>query len=315
MLAAPGARKKPAGPRFGSHLSVAGGLHNAFTEAVRVGCDSLQVFVKNQRQWAAAPLRDEAVAEWRRAASACQVTPVVAHASYLINLASPDDALWEKSIAAYADELRRCGQLGIRGLIVHPGAHLGSGEAAGCRRIAAAVERVLDACAGAGADPWLEITAGQGSSLGRRFEELRDVLAALRRPQCVGVCFDTCHALAAGYRFDTDETYAVTFAAFDRCIGLAKLCCFHLNDSQRELGSRVDRHTHIGKGHVGRGAFQRIVNDPRFAEVPMILETPKGTDPRGRDYDRINLGLLRRMVGRPAADGNPRRRAAVRSAT
>lgn len=279
-------------------MSVAGGLYNAFDIAAGAGCDCVQVFVKNQRQWAARPLTDQDTSAWHAARKRTGISPVVAHATYLINLASPADENWRKSIAAFVVELDRCDALGIRGLVVHPGAHLGAGESAGCRRVAAALDIVREQTGGTAAEVWLEITAGQGSSLGWRFEELRDILGQVRDASRIGVCFDTCHALAAGYRFDTPERYADTFGAFDRTIGLRRLRCFHLNDSRRKLGSRVDRHTHIGKGHVGRGAFRQIVNDPRFRKVPMILETPKGTDARGRDLDRINLAVLRRMVRR-----------------
>lgn len=276
-------------------MSVAGGLHRAFDVAEAAGCDCLQVFVKNQRQWNARPLTDADVEAWREAARRTGIEPVVAHATYLINLASPDDAAWRKSVDAMAAELLRCEQLGIGGLVVHPGAHMGSGESAACRRVGAAVRELLQRLGDAAVRPLLEITAGQGTCIGHRFEHLGDILAACDASPRVGVCFDTCHAFAAGYRFDEDESYAETFAAFDRHIGLARLACFHLNDSLRECGSRVDRHTHVGQGHVGRGAFRRIVNDRRFVDVPMILETPKGTDARGRDLDRVNLACLRHM--------------------
>lgn len=283
-------------------MSVAGGLHNAFDIAAAAGCDCLQVFVKNQRQWAARPLRDEEIAAWHAARQRTAIGPVVAHASYLINLASPDAAVWRRSLDAYVDELQRCEPLGIVGLVVHPGAHLGAGPAAGCERVATALREILDRLGAARVRPLLEITAGQGSCLGHRFEELRDMIAGANGDQRIGVCFDTCHALAAGYRFDDDASYAATLAEFDRVIGLGRLACFHLNDSEKPLGSRVDRHARIGGGHVGRGAFERLVNDARLAHLPMILETPKGTDERGRDLDRLNLALLRKMVrGVPAA--------------
>lgn len=277
-------------------MSVAGGLHNAFDIAAAAGCDCLQVFVKNQRQWNARPLREDEIATWRAAAARTRIGPVIAHATYLINLASPDDGLWRKSTAAFLAELQRCELLGIEALVVHPGAHLGSGEIVGCRRVAAALDEILDRIGPVRVRPALEITAGQGTCIGHRFEHIRDIIADCRARDRIAVCFDTCHALAAGYRFDTDESYAETFVAFERVIGLQRLAYFHLNDSAKPLGSRVDRHTHIGAGHVGRAAFRRIVTDPRFEQVPMILETPKGTDDRGRDYDRLNLARLRRMT-------------------
>lgn len=283
-------------PRLGAHMSVAGGLHRAFDHARAAGCQCLQVFVKNQRQWHARPHRPDEVAAWHAAASASDVRPVIAHATYLINLASPDEANWRRSIDAYADELARCEQLGIDALVVHPGAHLGAGEAAGCRRVADGLRHALDRLGSARVRPCLELTAGQGTCLGHRFEHIRDILDALAGDPRVGVCFDTCHALAAGFRFDTDETYAATFAALDAAFGRKRLLCFHLNDSVGTCGSRVDRHAHIGAGHVGLGAFRRIVRDPRWRDLPMILETPKGVDERGRDHDRLNLARLRRMI-------------------
>lgn len=289
-------RKMTAGPRFGAHMSVAGGMHNAIGIAAEAGCDCLQVFVKNQRQWQAKPLSESEVSTWSEARAKHAIHPVVAHATYLINFGTSDESLWRKSIDAFVVELDRCTALGIEGLVVHPGAHLGAGEAAGCARIAAALDVVADRTPREGAKAWLEITAGQGSSLGCRFEHIRDIIGGTRDPGRLGVCFDTCHALAAGYRFDDDATYATTFGEFERIVGLERLRCFHLNDSLRECGSRVDRHAHIGKGHVGREAFRRIVNDPRFQNVPMILETPKGKDARGRDLDRVNLAALRRMI-------------------
>ncbi len=278
-------------------MSIAGGLHLAFDIAERAGCDCLQVFVKNQRQWAAKPLGDDEIMSWRAAEQRTGIGPVVAHATYLINLASPDDANRKKSIDAYLAELQRCEQLGITALVVHPGAHLGQGEAVGCRKIADALDQILDRLGPTRVRPALEITAGQGSSLGHRFEHIRDMIADCKAGDRLAVCFDTCHALAAGYRFDTDESYAETFDAFDQIVGLDRLACFHLNDSAKPLGSRVDRHTHIGQGHVGAEAFRRIVTDPRLVNVPMILETPKGEDDRGRDHDRLNLAALRYLLG------------------
>jgi len=300
-----GAPKKTAPPPraalcFGSHLSVAGGLHLALEEAQRLEFQCVQIFVKNQRQWAARPLDDAAVQTWRDTAARTGIAPAVAHASYLVNLASPDETLWERSIRAFIEELHRCDQLGVAGLVLHPGAHLGGGVSVGCRRVAAAIDRIVAETSGGTTQIWLEITAGQGSSLGSRFEEIGEMIAATPDATRIGVCFDTCHALAAGYQFDTAERYAATFDEFERAIGLSRLKCFHLNDSVRECGSRVDRHAHLDRGHVGRTAFARILQDPRFAGLPMILETPKGKDPEsGSDFDTINLALLRELALHP----------------
>ncbi|HOW18560.1 MAG TPA: deoxyribonuclease IV [Phycisphaerae bacterium] len=284
-------------------MSIAGGLHNAFAEARRVGCDCMQVFVKNQRQWRSRPLTDDDIRLWHVAAGQTAITPVVAHDTYLINLASPDDALWKRSIEAFVDELTRCEPLSILYLVTHPGSHVGAGEAYGLRRVARAINEIQRQTRGFRVRVLLETTAGQGTSLGHRFEHLAAILARVREPERVGVCVDTCHVFAAGYDLITPEGYAATMAELDRVVGLSLVRCFHVNDSQRERGSRVDRHEHIGRGRLGRDAFRHLVNDSRFAGRPMILETPKGRDARGRDLDRVNLAALRRLLapGRRAA--------------
>ncbi len=284
--------------RFGAHMSIAGGLHQAFQRAVEAGCDCFQIFVKNQRQWYGSPLTTEAVRLWEVARSRTGLGPIVAHATYLINLASPDKALWRRSIAAYTDELRRCERLSIIGLVVHPGSHNGRGESWGINRIAEALNVIHDRTAGIEVKIVLETTAGQGTGVGSRFEHLAEIISQTEAADRVAICVDTCHLLAAGYNLTTEDGYAATFAAFDRIIGLDRLLCFHMNDSKKPLGSHVDRHEHIGKGCLGRSAFRRLVNDPRFLGRPMILETPKGLDARGRDMDRVSLSLLRRWIER-----------------
>lgn len=290
----------PAGQRrFGAHMSIAGGAHAAFRRAVEVGCDCFQVFVKNQRQWSAPVLTVEAVRLWEAARSRTGLGPVVAHATYLINLASPDRALWRRSIHSYTDELRRCERLGIVGLVVHPGSHNGRGEGWGIRRIAAALNVIHARTEGSRTRTVLETTAGQGTGIGWRFEHLAGIISQTDAPHRIAVCVDTCHLFAAGYDLTTDAGYAETFQAFDRIIGLDRLLCFHMNDSKKPLGSRVDRHEHIDKGRLGRSAFRRLVNDPRFLGRPMILETPKGADTRGRDFDRVNLRFIRSLLREP----------------
>lgn len=289
-------RLPPGQRRFGAHMSVAGGLHTAFERAFAAGCDVMQVFVKNQRQWRARPLADADLAAWRQAREESDIHTVIAHDTYLINLAAPDDANWRKSVAAFRDEIMRCEQLEIAGLVAHPGGHCGSGEAAGICRIVRALDQVHAETRGFRVRTLLEITAGQGSSIGHRFEHLAAIIDRVREPERVGVCFDTCHAFAAGYELRTAEGYAATLEAFDRLVGLEKLVCFHVNDSLKPLGSRVDRHAGIGRGHLGRSAFRHLVNDRRFLGRPMLLETPKGLDARGRDLDRVNLATLRRLI-------------------
>ncbi|MGQ9649407.1 MAG: deoxyribonuclease IV [Phycisphaerae bacterium] len=288
--------------RFGAHMSIAGGLHTAFHRAVEVGCDCFQIFVKNQRQWNAPALTVEAVRFWESARSRTALGPVVAHATYLINLASPDRALWRLSINAYTDELRRCEHLGLIGLVVHPGSHHGRGYDWGIRRIADALNVIHDRTKGLQVKTVLETTAGQGTGIGSRFEHLAEIIARTEAPDRIAVCADTCHLFAAGYDLTTDAGYAETFQAFDRIINLDRLLCFHMNDSKKPPGSHVDRHDHIGKGRLGRSAFRRLVNDPRFFGRPMILETPKGTDTGGRDFDRVNLCLMRSLLREPPLD-------------
>ena len=279
-------------------MSIAGGLHKAFERAVETGCDCLQVFVKNQRQWQAAPLTDEDVRTWQRAGEETGIGPVVAHDSYLINLASQDDDLWNRSVDAFVEELERCERLGIGWLVAHPGSHTGAGEARGIRRIARALNAIHRRTKGFKVRTALETTAGQGTGLGYRFEQLGEIIGRTGDSDRLGVCFDTCHVFAAGYDLVTADGYETTIAALDQHVGVSRLACFHLNDSKKPAGSRVDRHEHVGKGEMGRQPFRHLVNDARFFGIPMILETPKGEDDRGRDLDRVNLAGLRRLVRR-----------------
>jgi len=275
-------------------MSIAGGMPEAVSRAVSVDATALQVFVKSSNQWAARPFADGEVAAYRAAAREARLHDhTLAHASYLINLASPDPALWEKSVTAFTVELDRCEQLGIPWLVVHPGSHVGTGAAEGIKRIAAALDRALVEGGGREAGVLLEITAGQGSTLGASFAELGEMLRLTKRKQRVGICLDTCHALAAGYEFRTADAYAQMMSELDREIGLARLRGFHLNDSKTDRGSRRDRHEHIGKGCVGLAAFRLILTDPRLREVPMVLETDKADD---LAEDRMNLSALRSVL-------------------
>lgn len=277
----------------GAHMSIAGGTPNAVDDARSVGAGALQIFVKNNNRWQGKIISDEEAAAFRERVDQAGLLSVVAHASYLINLASPDEALRTRSIEAMLDELERCHRLGLSHLVVHPGAHMGEGEAAGIARVAASLDTILERFEKGRVVIALETTAGQGSSLGYRFEQLRDTLGQCRRSDRVAVCLDTCHAFAAGYDFRSVEGFQSMVAEFDRLVGLDKLQIFHVNDSKRELGSRVDRHQHIGKGEIGLNGFRWILNDPRLTGVPKILETPKGKNLR---MDRVNLGKLRRLI-------------------
>jgi deoxyribonuclease-4 len=277
-------------------MSIAGGMPRAIERARAVAATALQVFVKSSNQWAARPFASGEVEEYRRASEEAGLARfTLAHASYLINLASPDDALWAKSAAALSGELQRCDELGIPWLVVHPGSHVGSGGAAGVGRVASALRRVLSRRGEGSSGVLLEITAGQGHALGARFEELGEMIDQAGGSDRIGVCFDTCHALAAGHEFRDAASYRETMRALDSAVGLSRLKAFHLNDSKGDLGSRLDRHEHIGRGKVGLEAFRLILSDRRFDDLPMVLETPKEDD---LAEDRENLGVLRSLVSR-----------------
>lgn len=282
-------------PLFGAHLSVAGGLCNAVTAATELECGSVQIFTKNANQWVAKPLADEDVTAFRKAVRKAKLKHPIAHDSYLINLAAPDDALYQKSLDAFTVELERAEALGLSYLVTHPGAHTGSGEEAGIARVVAGLDKVHARCSGFKVKVLLETTAGQGTTLGHRFEHLAAMLDRVKDGSRLGVCLDTCHVFAAGYPLTTGDDYAATFGQFHDIIGLKRLKLFHVNDSAKPFGSRVDRHAGVGLGHIGLEPFRRLVTDPRFRDRPMILETPK-EDADGNPMDPVNLGILRRFL-------------------
>lgn len=288
-------------------MSIAGGHDRAVRAAGNLGCEALQVFTKSTNQWAARPLDEAQVAAFRDALRETGITVTVAHNSYLINLASPDDALWNRSIDSMVVELERAEALGIPDLVSHPGAHVGSGDEAGLERVALALDEVHRRTAGIAARIDLETTAGQGSCLGHRFEHLGRILELVREPERLGVCVDTCHVFAAGYAFEDAEQYNAMMHELEAAVGPGRVRVWHLNDSVRERGSRVDRHAGLGRGKIGREPFRLVVDDPRNAEVPMILETPKGLED-GVELDAINLDILRGFRGEGARDGQSRQR-------
>jgi deoxyribonuclease IV len=287
-------------PRLGAHLSIAGGLPRAVDRAVATRCETLQIFTKSTGQWRARPLPADEVALFRQRVAETGIGPVFGHTSYLINLAAASPTLRAQSEVALRDEYDRADALGLAGLVLHPGAFTSGTEAGGLRLVAGGLTRVLRARRRATPRILLEQTAGQGTTLGHRLEQLAELLVHLDGSPRVGVCLDTCHLLAAGYDLTTDAGYAVTFEAFGRLVGFDRLAVMHLNDSQKPLGSRVDRHAHIGKGYLGLPTFARVVQDPRLADVPMIIETPKRDDAAGRriqadPLDLRNLRALRRL--------------------
>lgn len=278
---------------LGCHLSIAGGLYKALEKAAALQMDALALFVRNQVQWQVAPLPEAEVERFVSTRRRLGIGPVVAHGSYLVNLAGPREVR-AKSIAAMVADLERCGRLGIEYLVFHPGSHCD--ERAGAALVADALNRILDDCPQKTPMILLETTAGQGHCLGRRFEQLRAIRDGLEQAHRVGACLDTCHVFAAGYDLRTSEGYRAMWRQFDQILGRETLGAIHVNDSKRELGSRVDRHEHIGRGCIGLEGFAHLVNDRRLARTPMILETPKGLGPRGRDWDRINAQTLRGLL-------------------
>lgn len=279
---------------LGANVSVAGGLHKAWSRAADLGCDAMQIFVKNPNRWNAPPLTDEQVALYRSEAAQHTLGPVVAHASYLINLASPKPEIVAKSRRALADELSRASRLGVAGVVVHPGAHVGAGVEAGVARVAKSVNAVLAEVEKSETKLLLETMAGQGTTLGRTFEELAMILAGVAQPERVGICFDTCHVFAAGYALADEAGYEATWAAFEAALGWEKLGCIHVNDSRHPLGSHKDRHANVGVGEIGAEGFGRLVNDGRLEPVPLLLETPLGDDGDGH---RRDLARLRQLQG------------------
>jgi len=278
---------------LGAHMSIAGGVFNAPLRGKSIGCDTIQIFVKNANQWFGKEITDEEVEKFSEAKKETGIDPIFSHNSYLINLASPDDALYEKSTSSMLDELERSERLRLPFIVMHPGAHVGSGEEAGLKRIAAAINTLFQKTKGYKVKIALETTAGQKSSLGCKFEHMAFLIEAIKDRKRVCVCYDTCHTFAAGYDLRTKKAYEATFAEFDKVVGLERISAFHLNDSVDELGSRIDRHAHIGQGRIGLEGFRLLLNDGRFAKTPMILETPKGPD---MAEDVTNLKVLRGLV-------------------
>jgi deoxyribonuclease-4 len=280
---------------LGAHMSIAGGTPHAIDRAERAGCTVLQIFVKNSNQWKGKPLSEEEVQTFRTKRTASQLFDVVAHTCYLINLASPEGELRRRSLDTFVEELRRASLLGLSHLVVHPGTHGGDGENTGIRRIAEGLDEIQERATDCPVSVALEGTAGQGTSVGYRFEHLRDILGKCLQPERISICLDTCHLFASGHDFRDREGYERMIADFHQTVGLPKLHVLHCNDSKRGLGSRVDRHQHIGKGEIGVDGFRWLINDPRLARVPKIIETPKGLTLR---LDKRNLRVLRALVER-----------------
>jgi deoxyribonuclease-4 len=283
--------------KLGSHVSAAGGAHKAVQRGIDVGCDCIQIFTKNNNQWRAKPLSEKDVNAWKEAFANSQLSDPIAHASYLINLASPKDDLFEKSIDGLAVELERANLLGLDGLVVHPGAFTDSSEPEGLDRIVDGVSETLGRVEPGSCRLLLENTAGQGSCLGHQFDQLAFMLDGIDSADRVGICLDTCHAFAAGYEINSSSGFAEMMSEIGDLLPPDSIRALHLNDSKKPLGSRVDRHEHIGRGEIGLDGFRNVFQDPVLSQLPGYLETEKGTDEdSGEDWDVINLRVLRELL-------------------
>lgn len=278
---------------LGAHVSTSGGVEKAPGNGVQLGCEAIQVFTKNQMQWRAKPLQPAEIEAYKTAFKNSGIQSAVSHDSYLINLGSPEEDKLKQSLAAFEDEVERCELLGIPFLVFHPGSHMGSGEKTGLQMIATSLNQVLEKKKGYKTVLLLETTAGQGSNLGYSFEQLAEILDLVKERERVGVCVDTCHVFAAGYDIRSQSAFEETFRHFDAAIGLKKIKAFHLNDSKKGLGSKVDRHEHIGEGAIGVEAFRLLLHDDRFQGLPMLLETPGGD----AEYEK-NLKILKELRGK-----------------
>jgi len=281
------------GDLLGAHISTRGGLATVFERAREVDAFAIAMFSKNSNQWKCNALSNQELDAFATARSSMPAAPLLIHTSYLINLATTGLEFLTKSIIGMTEELLRAEELGSHAIVHHPGAHLGEGVEGGIDQIARALDAIYSAIPDCNTITLLETSAGQGSCLGCSFEELGQIIQRMDHKDKVGVCFDTCHVFAAGYDIRTSSGYEQTIEELDRFVGLDRVGAFHLNDSKRELGSRVDRHEHIGDGHIGLDAFGFLLNDQRFEEVPKVLETPK---PEEHESDRRNLRLLRSLV-------------------
>jgi deoxyribonuclease-4 len=279
---------------LGSHLSTSGGLHKALEDARKYGFRATALFVRSPRQWSAPPLTDEAIAEFKQVRKDSGVEIVVAHASYLINLAG-EPPQRKNGLAAVREDLVRCAALGIEHLVLHPGSCPDLDE--GLRRIVDGLDQAMETVGKKRVKLLLEVTAGQGNCIGHRFEHLAELLSRVRRKARYGICLDTAHMFAAGYDVRKPMAWRETMEAFESIVGLENLHAMHVNDSKKPLGSRVDRHEHIGEGEIGLAGFRNLVNDPRFEDIPLILETPKGSrESDGKDWDEVNAEVLRSLI-------------------
>jgi len=278
---------------FGSHMSISGGIHKAVIRGKETGCDCIQIFTKNSNQWYAKEYATDEISLFKKLRDEYEINPIIAHASYLINLASPDDSLYEKSINSFYEELTRADLLDIPFIVIHPGSHRGSGEKEGLQKVALAIDAIYEKGVNLKVQILLETTAGQGTNLGYKFEQIAEIIDETKEKKKVGVCFDTAHSFCAGYDIRAPLSYKETFNQFEKTIGAGKIKAIHLNDAKKGLGTRIDRHEHIGKGEIGLMGLKNLVNDERFEHIPMILETPKDKEMK---WDKMNLKTLRELA-------------------
>ncbi len=278
---------------LGAHMSSAGGVHKAVERAVSIGCTALQLFTKNNNQWFAKKLEDEVIKNYKKNIGDADLSGVVSHDSYLINLCAANPDILKKSRASFQDELERCELLGIPYLNFHPGAHVGAGEEEGLKKIIESLDIIHDKTKNFKVLSVVEVTAGQGTTLGYKFEQINKIITGVQQKNRMAVCIDTCHIFAAGYDISTEKGYEKTFKEFEEIVGLEKLVAFHVNDSKKGLASKVDRHEHIGKGEIGLLGFKLLMNDERFDHIPKILETPKEEDMLD---DVENMKILKKLI-------------------
>lgn len=281
---------------LGAHMSISGGYYRAVERAAEVGCDCVQLFTKSNKMWRAKSLTDDDCDLFSTSLKELDISHPIAHSSYLINLGSPDKAVWKKSLDGMVIELQRAERLGIPWVVMHPGSYVSSTEQQGMHKIIRGLNEMMSQTSGLSVGCLLETTAGQGTNLGWRFEHLAALLSRVRDPARFGICFDTCHVFAAGYALSHEKDYKAAMREFNKVVGIKQIKAFHLNDSKGQLGSRKDRHEHIGKGQLGKPAFRHLLNDQRFRQTPMYLETPKEND-KGKPMDQVNLRALRRLIG------------------
>jgi deoxyribonuclease-4 len=278
---------------LGAHMSIAGGLDKALLRGAQVGCTTIQIFTKNSNQWRTKDIKDEELTLFLERSKETKISPVIAHDGYLINLGTINEENKRKSVESLTEEIERADLLKIPYLVMHPGSHLKTGEQSGIQRIASNLNLVLEKTKKCQTMVLLETTAGQGTNLGYTFEQLAEIISLIKDNQRVGVCLDTCHIFAAGYDIRDKKSYEQTMKEFETILGLKKLKAIHLNDAKKDLGSKIDRHEHIGKGCIGLAGFKNLLNDPRLKDIPMILETPKSEDLK---EDKENLKTLRSLI-------------------